>query len=235
MVFSLNGFESRLESGGDFVYNKREWMQERRPIMQEESVRNAIARNIAFFRKYAGHTQAELAEKLNYSDKSVSKWERGDGVPDIYVLMQIAQLYQVTVNDLVSQEPPKRPCRKPKVLILLLSLGLVWLAATVLFFALMLLCPELPGKWLCFLYAIPVSGIILTVFTCLWWQLWKRCAAVSLIIWGLAVCIHLTLSVPGSYLIYVVAGVMQVLVILWFILLHRIRRTKVLKTEEMGE
>lgn len=203
--------------------------------MQEETIRNAIARNIAFFRKNAGQTQAELAEKLNYSDKSVSKWERAEGVPDIYVLMQIAQLYQVTVNDLISEEEPRLPSRKPKVLILLLSLGLVWLAATVMFFALMLLCPEMPGKWLCFLYGIPVSGILLTVFTCLWWQLWKRCAAVSLLIWGMAVCIHLTLTLPGSYLIYVVAGVMQVLTVLWFVLLHRIRRTKVHKTEEMGE
>lgn len=194
--------------------------------MQEDVVRSAIARNIAFFRKNAGHTQAELAEKLNYSDKSVSKWERGEGVPDIYVLMQIAQLYQVTVNDLIQQGQPRLPVRKPKVLILLLSLGLVWLAVTVVFFALMLLCPGLPGKWLCFVYGIPVSGIILVVFTGLWWQLWKQCAAASVLIWGLAVCVHLTLALPGSYLIYVVAGVLQILVILWFVLQGRIQRMK---------
>lgn len=192
--------------------------------MQEDALRNAIARNIAFFRKNGGHTQAELAEKLNYSDKSVSKWERAEGVPDIYVLTQIAELYQVSVNDLIRLDEPQLPCRKPKVLILLLSLGLVWLAATVLFFALMLLCPGMPGKWLCFLYAVPVSGIILTVFTCLWWQLWKRCISVSVIIWGLAVCIHLTLNLPVSYMIYVVAGVVQLLFILWFLLLSRQKR-----------
>lgn len=194
--------------------------------MQEDALRNAIARNIAFFRKNGGHTQAELAEKLNYSDKSVSKWERAEGVPDIYVLTQIADLYQVSVNDLISEEEPRLPVKKPKVLILLLSLGLVWLAATVLFFALMLLCPGLPGKWLCFLYAVPVSGIILTVFTCMWWQLWKRCASVAVILWGLAVCLHLTLNLPGSYMIYIVAGVVQLLFILWFILLARQRRAK---------
>ncbi|MBQ9943084.1 MAG: helix-turn-helix transcriptional regulator [Clostridia bacterium] len=192
--------------------------------MQEDALRNAIARNIAFFRKNGGHTQAELAEKLNYSDKSVSKWERAEGVPDIYVLTQIAELYQVSVNDLIRLDEPQLPRRKPKVLILLLSLGLVWLAATVLFFALMLLCPGMPGKWLCFLYAVPVSGIILTVFTCLWWQLWKRCISVSVIIWGLAVCIHLTLNLPVSYMIYVVAGVVQLLFILWFLLLSRQKR-----------
>ena len=194
--------------------------------MQEETLRQSIARNLAFYRKLAGHTQAELAEQLNYSDKSVSKWERGEGVPDIYVLQQIAALYRITVNDLISEEEPRPPVKKPRLLILLLSLGLVWTAATVLFFALMLLCPTLPGKWLCFLYAVPVSGIILTVFTCLWWQLWKRCLAVSVIIWGLAVCIHLTVPLPASFLIYIVAGVVQVVFILWFLLLHRQRKFK---------
>lgn len=194
--------------------------------MQEETLRQSIARNLTFYRKLAGHTQAELAEQLNYSDKSVSKWERGEGVPDIYVLQQIAELYRITVNDLISEEEPKPPLKKPRVLILLLSLGLVWLAATVLFFALMLLCPTLPGKWLCFLYAVPVSGIILTVFTCLWWSLWKRCLSVAVIIWGLAVCIHLTVPLPGAFLIYVVAAVVQVIFILWFVLLHRQRKFK---------
>lgn len=199
-------------------------VNERKNSMQEEDLRSAIARNIAFFRKQVGHTQAELAEKLNYSDKSISKWERAEGVPDIYVLTQIAELYQVSVNDLISLDEPRMPCRKPKVLILLLSLGLVWLAATVMFFALMLLCPEMNGKWLSFLYAVPVSGIILTVFTSLWWQVWKRCASVAVIIWGLAVCIHLTLNPPVSYMIYVVAGVLQLLFILWFLLLSRQKR-----------
>lgn len=205
---------------------KLQTQQEETHRMQEEHLRQLIARNLTIYRKQAGHTQAELAEQLNYSDKSVSKWERGEGVPDIYVLKQIADLYRITVNDLISEEEPKPPLKKPRVLILLLSLGLVWLAALVLFFALMLLCPSLESKWLCFLYAVPVSGIILTVFTCIWWQLWKRCLSVAVIIWGLAVCIHLTVRIPGSYLIYLVAGVVQVLFILWFILLHRQKKTK---------
>ena len=74
--------------------------------MQDEALRAAIARRIAFYRRQAGHTQADLAEKLSYSDKSISKWERGEGVPDIYVLTRIAELYGVTVNDLISEDAP---------------------------------------------------------------------------------------------------------------------------------
>ena len=56
----------------------------------DEKLRQLIAENIAYYRKLNGDTQAGLAEKLSYSDKSVSKWERGDGTPDIFILSHIA-------------------------------------------------------------------------------------------------------------------------------------------------
>ena len=46
-------------------------------------------------------TQAELGEKLNYSDKTISKWERGESAPDISVLVEIAELFGVTLDSLV--------------------------------------------------------------------------------------------------------------------------------------
>lgn len=45
--------------------------------MTEEMIKHTIAENISGYRKNAGMTQSELSEKINYSDKSVSKWERG--------------------------------------------------------------------------------------------------------------------------------------------------------------
>ncbi|MBQ7100690.1 MAG: helix-turn-helix transcriptional regulator, partial [Clostridia bacterium] len=57
-----------------------------------------MAKNISELRKASGLTQAQLAEKLSYSDKSVSKWERGDGVPDVVVMQKMAELFGVTLN-----------------------------------------------------------------------------------------------------------------------------------------
>ena len=48
-------------------------------------MRKTIAGNIAKYRKQLGMTQIDLSEKINYSDKSISKWERGDGIPDVEV------------------------------------------------------------------------------------------------------------------------------------------------------
>ena len=69
--------------------------------MDDEKLKYQIGANIAAYRKQFGMTQAGLAEKLNYSDKAVSKWERGESVPDVLILMQLAELFGTTVNDLV--------------------------------------------------------------------------------------------------------------------------------------
>lgn len=189
--------------------------------MQEEALRAAIARNIAFYRRQQGQTQAELAEQLNYSDKSVSKWERGEGVPDIYILARLAEMYGVTVNDLVCLEPPQPRRRPPYLLITLLSLGLVWLVAAVAFFACLLLCPGLPRLYMCFIYALPVCAIVLVVFSALWGNRWLQGGAVSLLLWTLALCVHLTVRQPGVQFIYIIAGVLQALTVLWFLLKSR--------------
>ena len=69
--------------------------------MDDEKVKYRIGANIAAYRKQEGLTQAGLADKLNYSDKAVSKWERGESIPDVLTLMQMATLFGITVNDLV--------------------------------------------------------------------------------------------------------------------------------------
>ena len=54
-----------------------------------------FAENLAVLRKKKGWTQLELAERLNYSDKAVSKWERGESLPDVTILKQIADLFEL--------------------------------------------------------------------------------------------------------------------------------------------
>ena len=68
-------------------------------------MRKTIAGNIAKYRKQLGMTQIDLSEKINYSDKSISKWERGDGIPDVPTLVQLAEIFGVSVDELIY--PPK--------------------------------------------------------------------------------------------------------------------------------
>lgn len=184
----------------------------------EEMVRLNIARNIARYRKAAGDTQQQLAEKLSYSDKSVSKWERGEGTPDVYVLMTIAELYSVTLNDLVGEEGATVADRAQhnRRIIMTLSVGLVWLVAALVFQ--MTTMAGLPASkaWLAFIFAIPAGAIVATVFACLWFGSLARTLSVSALVWGVAITFHLTVPLRSAVFIYITAAVMQVLVVLWF-------------------
>lgn len=146
-------------------------------------MRQLIAENIAYYRKLNGDTQAGLAEKLSYSDKSVSKWERGDGTPDIFILSHIASLYGITVQDLLREKKVAKT-RTRHLLISLLSVGLVWLVMTVLFCGAQIFSICDRYAWLLFIYGIPISGIVAQVFCALWSNQLSQIFACSLIIWG---------------------------------------------------
>lgn len=192
--------------------------------MDEQQLRGIIARNIAYYRKQAGQTQAELGDKLGYSDKSVSKWERGDGVPDIYVLSHIADLYGIRVADLLDEKAPGKR-KQQKVLVWLLSVGLVWLVAVIFFFLLLLLTPDLPRKWLVFIWAIPVSFILSLIFSSVRRLILYQLLSTSGILWGVAMGIHFTFMYGNSeaFMLYIIAGVLQILTFLWYILRYKKR------------
>lgn len=185
----------------------------------EEKLRRLIAENIAYYRKQNGDTQADLAEKLNYSDKSVSKWERGDGTPDVFILAKIASLYDITVQDLLREKKVPKS-RSRHILIHLLSVGLVWLVMTVLFCISKIFHVLPEHAWMLFIYGIPITGIVSVVFSGLWWNRLLLTLSCSLIIWGLGLSLVLSLQVESVTLLLLICAVVQVLLTLLFVLLH---------------
>ena len=187
--------------------------------ISEDKLRENFARNLAHYRKALGLTQTELAEKLNYSDKSISKWERGDGLPDLTVTAVLAEIFGLTVNDLLADKPRRKlMTTRNKIIITLLSIGVAWLTATVLFFLCELIFPNIKTWWLFYVYAIPISAIVGIVFSCIWWKKIHIFAFISTLIWSVALCIMLTVPIPKISLIFIVAAVVQVLTILWFMI-----------------
>lgn len=191
--------------------------------VQEENLRANFAKNLTHYRKALGLTQTELAEKLNYSDKSISKWERGEGLPDLSVTVRIAELFGLTVDDLLADKPRRKlMTTRNKIIITMLSIGVAWLIATILFFLFELIASDVYDWWLLYVYAIPISAVVGIVFTCIWWKKIHIFACISTLIWSIALCIMLTVSAfidePKIYLIFIVAAVVQVLTILWFLI-----------------
>ncbi len=200
--------------------------------MNEETLRRQLAKNLIFYRKQAGLTQAELAEKINYSDKSVSKWERGEGLPDVYVLTVIASLLGVTVNDLVSEASPVAPKVKKRRsvfvrgMVPIISAGLCWFIGTVVYFILRITSPEIEALWLAFIYTAALSDIVIVVFAHIWWSKPLCCLFVSILIWLCATAVYLSVPLGVIWLIFIVAAALQVLAILWYIFLDIWKKQK---------
>ncbi|MBE7087712.1 MAG: helix-turn-helix transcriptional regulator, partial [Clostridiales bacterium] len=162
-------------------------------------IKENLAKNLTRFRKLLNLTQAELAEKLNYSDKAVSKWERGESVPDITVLKQLADFYGTTIDDLISEPKPiVQPKRlkdlpKKRFLICALCTGLVWLVAIVAFAFVGIIFPDVHHTWLAFIYAVPITLIILLVLTSVWGKSLTNAIITSALVWTLILSVYLTI------------------------------------------
>lgn len=194
--------------------------------MEEVKFKEIVALNLIKYRKANNLTQLEVAEKLNYSDKAISKWERGESLPDLYTLSQLAALFGVSIDALCQEDEVKVEFREKKTLnhtfITLLSVGIVWVIATILFvIANIIPAINLNKTWLVFIFAIPVASIVFTVFAAKWFNLIIRCLAVSGIVCGCAVSLFFILKVIASntWVIFLVAGVLEILVILWYFML----------------
>ena len=204
--------------------------------MDEQKLRRQIGTNIAAYRKRQGLTQAGLAEKLNYSDKAVSKWERGESAPDVVTLAAIAEQLHVTVNKLLedpNEIPPDSGGRVEKTMervvqralkrkankniILGLSSVLVWFVAVLCF--VVLSSVEISFSWLAFIYAIPSNCVVMLSLRSAWKDFrWNR-ALISGIMWGGLVALYVTLLVLGSFNIWKIflPGIPgQIAIFLWF-------------------
>jgi transcriptional regulator with XRE-family HTH domain len=195
-----------------------------------ENLTAIIAENLIYYRKKAKMTQSEVAAKLCYSDKSVSKWERAEGVPDIHILVQLAKMYGLTVNDFLTKKKKEKIANRffSRVLITAISVGLVWFVATIAFFVLKFFLPttsEYFKPWLIFIYAIPVSFIVSIIFSCIYFNKIFTMFNVSGLVWTLALSAYLTFIMYENIgLIFIVMIPFQVLIVFFFILLIRKRK-----------
>lgn len=214
--------------------------------MTNEELKALIGSNIARLRKNCRMTQAELAERLNYSDKAVSKWERAESMPDILTLMALAEQFGTTVNELLTapgaeqtqpepepeQEPlPVQPEQKPKKVSLpgnpmrnadrgtiqKLSSILVWVVA--LFIFLVTDAFELKHGWMIFLLAVTANAIVLLSLRAAWKMYGINRILVSVIMWSALIFFYLLIWLTWQvsvWKIFLMGLVGQAAILLWF-------------------
>lgn len=188
-----------------------------------EPIKSTIAKNIVRLRQASGMTQAELAAKLNYSDKAVSKWERGESLPDVAVLAQIADLFQVSMDrlvrgDSIGAEPAvKQRSRINRTLVTLMSILMVWLIAALIFTVIHLVTGGNVVNTLVFIYAVPVTFIVWLVFNSIWFDQRRNYLIISLLMWSLLVTLQLSILPFGHNVwpIYILGIPAQLIIFVW--------------------
>jgi transcriptional regulator with XRE-family HTH domain len=220
-------------------------------INADENLKILIAKNLVKYRKAAKLTQIELADRLLYSDKNISKWERGESVPDIVILKRIADIYGISVNEFlvesdkvdlaINEKKEKREKRKffskQQILIVFLSISLVWLVAVVAYSLFVSLLPSSSvWAWEIFILALAVSSIVATVFSSIWCTNLLNCINVSLLIWTVALALFVCIpTFSNNWLIFIIAIPLQILDIFWFIFRKLNKNLKKLKEQPTAE
>ncbi len=192
-----------------------------------EEMKKTIGHNIVALRRGAGLTQSELAAQLNYSDKAVSKWECGDAVPDILTLTRLTELFGVSLDWLVKSRHEvdmpsvKQNTERRHTVIILLSAILVWLIATACFVLVGGTVDNLGEVWLAFIYAIPISALVVSILSAVWKRKIAKYISLSICSWGVILSVFLTLVVCAptvfehKWLLFLIGIPGQALIVLW--------------------
>lgn len=190
-----------------------------------DNVKNTIAKNITNLRLANNMTQVELGERLNYSDKAVSKWERAESIPDVTVLVEIAKLFGVTLDYLVSGDnaevgPADSNAANVKYnrkAITYISENIVWFVAIFAFVITTLITRHITFQWLYFLYSLPIALIVRLVFNTIWFNPRYNYLIISILMWSILIAIQITFFYfkINVALIYLLGVAGQITIILW--------------------
>ena len=193
-----------------------------------DDIKNIVAKNISELRQSKNMTQLELAEKLNYSDKTISKWERAESSPDISVLLEIARLFGVTLDYLVKEDHTTEDVTEPtatetkdtkynRKVIAYISESVGWIVAIFAFIITTLILRKMSFQFLYFIYALPVVLIVKLVFNSIWFNPRHNYYIISFLMWSILAAVHITFLYFGINiaLIYFLGAAGQGVILLW--------------------
>ena len=199
--------------------------------MELSELKLVVASNIIKLRTGAGMTQADLGAALNYSDKSISKWERGEAIPDAWVLKQMAELFHVTVDYILSShdtwesagdvhEPEKS--YSANVIIAIAIIG-IWTAALTGFVTLWLF--EII-YWKIFILALPVAILTYMVLICAFKKRRYLQFVIAAFVLSVFVLVYFLLPMENPWQLFLMAVPAEIIV---FLSCNIKRRPKIFK------
>lgn len=195
----------------------------------EETERDILAQNITFFRKKLKISQTELAKRIQYSNKNVSKWERGETTPDIFTVKKLAAIFGISIDTLLSpiasdtkdaiQTKTSVPLRW-KVYMLLLANAILIMAACIAFFVLKSIDVKSFNITHLFVYILPAMDISVFIFICC---IKRRVDPITLSLFGwlLVTCFYISfLGAKNIEYVYIIAAGYQIIAPICAILIN---------------
>ena len=195
-----------------------------------EELKKIVAANLTALRTAKGMTQLELGEMISYSDKAISKWERGESIPDAFVLLKLSRIFGCTVDYLLTEhgeeEKPMLTAQKSRTNHLTLSLVTIigiWMLALLVFVVLMLAKIVYP---MIFIYAVIVSLIVLLVFSALWGKKLYNLIIISALVWSVLFAVYLNFLIFSlNFWQIIVLGIPAQLIVILCFQLRRSNKT----------
>lgn len=186
-----------------------------------ENLNNVLSSNLIKLRKFNNLTQSELASKLQYSDKTISKWETGEIIPSLENLMRLCEIYNVTLDEITKPmndslaDTKKRNAeeKRNKIIISLLAIVAVWVIATVIFVYTDIIWNI--AYWKIFIWAVPASCIVALSFIKVWGNRTLGIALSSLLVWSLITSFFLQFLEYNLFAIYFIGIPVQLSILLW--------------------
>lgn len=184
-----------------------------------ENVKEIIASNLASLRREHKLTQQQLAEKLNYSDKAVSRWENAETLPDIETLCKICDIYGVKFEYLLQKEQPKK---NPyvvkndipgKMLITFIIMCSIWIAATLAYTYINAIFDI--KVWTIFIWAVPFSAVMCEVCNAVFFKNKAfGCVAFSVASWTSILALYLQTLRHNMWMLFIMGVPLQAVIIL---------------------
>lgn len=179
-----------------------------------------IGTNIKELRKANKLTQYELAEKLNYSNKAISRWESGEVIPDVLTLNKLCEIFNIPLSQIFEANITNTKVKKQyklqmgnKLAISLLSIMFVWLVATIAFVSLNITFGI--SAWQLFVWAIPISCIVAIVFNSIWGRAMFNYLLITVLNWSTLASVFLSIHNYRLWLIFIIGIPIQIAIILW--------------------
>lgn len=191
----------------------------------KDMITENIGDNINYYRKQFNMTQLELSEKLNYSDKSISKWERKEGIPDIFVISELADFFGVSIDDFVKKKRVSTKHFKKKQLIAYFYALIIWLVMGVTYGVLKLFEVNY-NSWHLFIYALPLSSLVLFVFNLVYKKIHYIFIYFTISIWTLALSLDISFPSVKGYLFYIITIPIYIFCLYFFFLIFISKKRK---------